>query len=1669
MTRGPGLMRSPPIIRSSIAVVLGLWFSDVRGAAPDGGPEVYDVVVYSGTPAGVMSAVAAGRQGRNVALVDLNGHVGGVVSGGLVETDIGDRRTVGGLAAEFLQRITGYYTEKYGADSREVALTRGAVQFEPHVAEFVFDAMLREAKVSVFRRQRFRSTLIKGGKIESLTVDDLAGGGVKTYAGRVFVDASYEGDLMAAAHVPYRVGREARTEYGESLAGVGVGPDKGQGDERLMSYNFRVNLTDRVENRALFPRPAHYDPAPWKKSFGERIPKEKITDFIGLLASGPGRLGPNRKLDLNWGDLAGASDGYADGTWAVRSRIAARYRDSFQSMLFYLQNDPGLPVEFHANLQRWGLPLDEFVDSGHFPFQLYVREARRMVGAYLLKQDDITQDRYKPDGVCEGSYGIDCHVVREIELGGTRTPDSTPHTAIAGYDIPYGCLVPLDEPGQPVNLLVPVCLSATHVAYCSLRMEPVFMMLGQAAGDAAHLALAQGTAVQKIEVGQLRALLRKEGAILDSNYQPQVKIAWAPAHPKVGETVRLRAEWGELRDPVTEIWWDLEGNGSIGGRKGEVEHAFALEKTYHVSLVIEDRAGRRGLVAADVPVGNAPKADLSVNGFDAERTGRWDGGVPRTPGTRMPDVFTGPGVLHDVARRGVRAGASLSFQARLPASGRYEVCCGFRPAANQATNVAITVRSAKGDARRIVNERLAAPSPFPCVVIGEFAFSAGEPATVTVDNQGADGEVVMDEIRWVWRGAAVVAAAPAAVAGSDLAGDAAQRPTEPTRLVTELAAGRPQHVVIYGTSLSAGGAWVTQLKDALDRRYPGLATLTNGAKNGQNSRWGVANVAERVIAHRPDAVFIEFTINDSVARFDLSLEESRRNLETIVDRISAALPRCEIILQIMNPAVGKHPGESSYRRDQDGYQQIYRDVAAARGLLVIDHSTAWRAVIAQGGEAEFLRYVHDGVHPNAEGNAKYVTPAILAAIELPAGPSTVAAPKPAGSYYGVFRELPVQDITPEGWLAEFLQRQRDGLGLRYDLSGYPFDTCLWAGQIPGNPRADGKPSLSPVNWDRYEQTAYLIDGLYRCGLLLQDFRLEKLGEDNVRYVLEHPAANGRLGPERMSAISLGLIGGGKEGVIGRNEITAPQTPTQWPFAVFSRVLMAYYAATGDRRLLDELTTHYLGLPADFGRAPRDVDTVEGMCWLYGQTGDQRVLDKAEQTYRTFAALPKSKWALDYLAAASPMSGHGVSVCEATKQPALLYLYTGKKEYLDAVVGGFTSIQRDDEMVDGVNTSDSGLSGKNPDHEHETCCISDYSWSLGYVLQASGDAHWADTIERCVLNAGLSVVAKDFKSLEYYASPNQVVATNNSMTPTVGVKYREHQAYRPDFSIQCCTGNVHRFLPNYAARMWMTDAKGGVVAAFYGPSTLHMTAGEQNLPVSISEKTDYPFDGAVRLTVSAAQPVRFPLYLRIPGWAEAATISVNGQPVTDQLVAGTFYQLDRTFVSGDVVALNFPMKVRMEHPVQGGISLVRGPLVYSLKIKVDAKLGTKRVPNTLKYDPSFPSWDLTAASPWNYALALSGPADLGQVKVSVSPIQNFPWTPESSPVVLTVPARKVPGWRLTRSTTPAGATVLTNPALPRPPLRLAEETEQVELIPDGATQLRITVFPALPASAPVAVQ
>ena len=573
----------------------------------------------------------------------------------------------------------------------------------------------------------------------------------RTFTGDVFIDASYEGDLLAGAHVSYRVGREARAEFGEVLAGVNMGPvaQRGMGDHRTQSYNYRVTLTSDTDNRVLFPKPEHYDPAPFIETHGKRAKEGRATG-LGSFFTTLDKAHPGAKYDANWFDWPGNSEGYADGSWETRDRIATRIRDRAQSLLYYTQNDPELPEAFRNESRKWGLPKDEFADSGHFPFQLYVREARRMVGAHVLREQDLTQDRWKADGIATGSYGIDCHTVQMLREKNRLVPEHTRHVACNNYDIPYRSLVPPDV----VNLLVPVCCSATHVAYCSLRMEPVYMMLGHAAGDAAHLALSTKKSVQKVDVKVLRELLLQEGSVLDAGYQPQVKLTWTPTHPKPGEKVIFKAVSGTLKDPLRQIVWDFDGDGKVGGEGERVVHSFDLEKVHTVSLLVTDAAGRKRLLTAEIPVGNAAAHDITVDELDADMSGRWNGTLPDyvlTKPLRFSDVFTGPGTHRDVVTKGKVGAVRARFQPALPRAGRYQVCIGFRPSKVQATNTPITIKHASGTAKLTVNQRDES-TPFAFVAVGEFTCKAGDSGFVEITNTGADGRVAIDGVRWVWLG-----------------------------------------------------------------------------------------------------------------------------------------------------------------------------------------------------------------------------------------------------------------------------------------------------------------------------------------------------------------------------------------------------------------------------------------------------------------------------------------------------------------------------------------------------------------------------------------------------------------------------------------------------------------------------------------------------------------------------------------------------------------------------------------------------------------------------------------------------------------------------------------------------------------------------------------------------
>ena len=652
-------------------------------------------------------------------------------------------------------------------------------------------------------------------------------------------------------------------------------------------------------------------------------------------------------------------------------------------------------------------------------------------------------------------------------------------------------------------------------------------------------------------------------------------------------------------------------------------------------------------------------------------------------------------------------------------------------------------------------------------------------------------------------------------------------------------------------------------------------------------------------------------------------------------------------------------------------------------------------------------------------------PAYLIALVVLLLAGTPLRAEEAVQYFGAFREVSPAAIEPQGWLKEMLHRQAEGLARHHAVSGYPYDTCLWAGVMPPSPNPKAK------KWWPYEQAGYLVDGLERLGLMSGDRAILGEADASVRYILAHPAADDSLGPTDIG-------------------------PTNWPHAVVFRALMASYSAKPNPAIPQALRKHYLARPSDYGNA-RDSANIEAILWTYAQSGDPKLLEIARRTYDNFnhiapAAPPGSAspasasspaTSLGALLSDDKIIEHGVTFNETAKLPALLYLYTGDPTLLAATVNAYKKIDRDHMLASGMHSANERLDGNDPWKLTETCDVTDYTWTVGYLLMASGDATWADHIEKAIFNAGLGAISKDFKSHQYFSSPNQVIATHGICK----VQNPDRLAFRPGHDVECCSGNVHRFLPNFALRQWMTTPQGGVVAALYSPSRFTTTIS--GATVTIEQQTDYPFSDEVKLILHTTAPVRFPISLRAPGWCAQPTMRVNSE-TQHTMRPGRFATVDRTFSDGDQIVLRFPMSVTIHKWGADKVSLERGPLVYSLRIAEDAE-----PVHGVKTSSDFPAWDIRPASPWNYAITL-GDSDLAEgVKVLTNPAEGFPWDPGSAPVELQLPATRVQNW-----------TFPDNGGNPRFPVKmnLSGSLETVTLVPYGTTRLRLTVFPLAHADA-----
>jgi hypothetical protein len=651
-------------------------------------PVSADVAVYGGNAAGVIAAVATAREGKTVVLLEPGKHLGGMVSGGLGATDVGNPLAIGGYSREFFDRVRDHYTKKYGPASQQVKDCGGGFRFEPHVAEQIFNDLLQETRTPIHFGQRLAKVTMTGTKIASITMES----GL-TVTARMFIDASYEGDLMAKAKVSYTVGREGSDKYGESIAGVQkhspahqwpvkvspfadgkkllpqIQPDPagapGSGDRKVQAYNFRLCMTQDPAQRLPWAKPADYDPARYEllARYLAKRPDAKVGQLMNPVKVPSGKTDTNNNGPFST-DHIGANWDYPEADYVTRDKIWHDHVVYQRGFLYFLATDPRVPPALHKEINSWGLAKDEFKDTDNWPHQLYVREARRMIGAYVMTQKDIMEERTKDDSVGLGSYTTDSHhVQRVVGDDGFVINEGDFQVRVQPYAIAYRSLTP--KASQCANLLVPLCCSASHVAYGTIRMEPVYMILGQASGVAASLAIADDLTVQEVPIDKLQARLKAQKAILSPE---------GIASKALANVARL--------DPT-----------KLGG------------------IVIDDE--------------------------QAEKTGAWTHSTSTGP-------FVGAGYLHDNnEEQGKR---KVRFTPKLKA-GTYEVRLFYAPHSNRATNALIVVHHAGGDRPVRINQRQTPDAKG--FRLGVFEFAAGGEGWVEVRTDDANGYVIADAVQWV--------------------------------------------------------------------------------------------------------------------------------------------------------------------------------------------------------------------------------------------------------------------------------------------------------------------------------------------------------------------------------------------------------------------------------------------------------------------------------------------------------------------------------------------------------------------------------------------------------------------------------------------------------------------------------------------------------------------------------------------------------------------------------------------------------------------------------------------------------------------------------------------------------------------------------------------------------
>jgi hypothetical protein len=653
-----------------------------------------DVIVYGATPGGFCAAIAAAREGAKVVLLEPTAHVGGVNTGGLSFSDSNQtvRSTLLGLFEEWHQRVAADYAARGVKLPYDVAVKDNSVwTYEPHVAARVTDAMLKEAGVSVLTKQTLEGVEKAGVRIVGLRT---SGG---THTAKIFIDATYEGDLMARAGVVWHIGRESRDEYGESFAGrqypkekmaingldanglplpfiTSLRPGDDQaGEETVMVYSFRLCLTKNPANRVPFPEPQTYDPARFEliRRYFQKYPNAPLPwDLYPL---------PGDKFDANNGigkmfsmGLVGEANGWCASDPAGRAKLWEKHKQYTLEFYKFLTNDPAVPAKIRTTMAELGLCRDEFLETQHWSPQLYVREGRRMDGRMILTQNDVLKDAQKEDPIAISSFPIDSHDCRRLALPdgvineGTIFPVRMPGRRHGyAYHIPYRAITP--SASECSNLLVPVALSATHVAYSSVRVEPTWMAIGQGAGVAAALSAKAGVTVQALDYPTLRTRLLAQKVVLE-----------LPVLPPVGKVARSSG-------PVSIDSKSLPG------------------------LILDDA--------------------------QAELSGDWERSTNFKP-------HVGTGYLHDEQRSDGKSRAVFRFKG--PADGEFALRMAYSAHETRTTRLPVTIAGDGAEQSVTVDQTQPLPAGQAFREVGRLRLRQGVDYTLTVANEDTKGFVILD-------------------------------------------------------------------------------------------------------------------------------------------------------------------------------------------------------------------------------------------------------------------------------------------------------------------------------------------------------------------------------------------------------------------------------------------------------------------------------------------------------------------------------------------------------------------------------------------------------------------------------------------------------------------------------------------------------------------------------------------------------------------------------------------------------------------------------------------------------------------------------------------------------------------------------------------------------------